>query len=411
MFVSVVNIDGAERRRVEFLVAGALIGVFQLIGRTQAGQLLGGAETGFYLELRLWVLAMLSLWLGATGAVLAPQSRRVQMGGVRAWGGMIVSFVIYMVVTSLWAPAPALATIKSYDLMFVAWSCSLTVVALHFYGSRNTIEGFWGVLFGLGIVLASAGMVSVFTGAVQGGRLSAFGGGPNVYGRNMGLLTLAALRLVFDNRRWVRMPAMVVAPLAALLVLLSGSRGAMLALFAGVFVYVGLRRAERRVFRAIVLVGIFGLIALATQVGQFALRVFQERFIFLLLAQGYFTHRDTLFVDGIMAGLRNPVGGLGLAGFAELGSEGSYPHNMFVEAFAEGGLLGLSLLCMPFARYVRRWRSGMGLGDSATVAGLSLLLVSSSISGDLFDARGVFLLLLMAVASQRPDARTQPHRP
>ena len=45
----------------------------------------------------------------------------------------------------------------------------------------------------------------------------------------------------------------------------------------------------------------------------------------------------------------------------------------------------------------------MGLGDSLTVAGLGLLVVSS-ISGDLFDARGMFLLLLlMAVASQARD--------
>ena len=49
----------------------------------------------------------------------------------------------------------------------------------------------------------------------------------------------------------------------------------------------------------------------------------------------------------------------------------------------------------------------MGAGDSLTVAGLGLLTVSSSISGDLFDARGVFLMLLMAIASQRTDVSRQ----
>ena len=390
-------------------MAGGLLGVYQLVGRWQAGRVVGGSDTAWFLELRLWMLVMLSLWLLAAVAVRGPRARRFDVGGVRAWGGMIVLFITYMMATSLWAPELTLAVEKSYDLLFVAWSCVLTVAALHLGGVRATIEGFWGVLFGLGIVLAGFGLVALFSG-MQGARLAALGGGPNVYGRNMGLLTLAALRFVFDNRRWVRIPAMVVAPLATLLVLLSGSRGAMLALFAGVIVYVGLRRADRRVFRSILLVGIVGLVALATQVGQFAVLVFQERFILLLLAERYFTNRDILLLDGITAGIQNPVGGLGLAGFASLGSKGFYPHNMFVEAFAEGGILGLGLLCVPFLRYVRRWRSGMGLGDSITVAGLSLLLVSSSISGDLFDARGVFLLLMMAVASQLPAARTQPQR-
>ena len=395
---------GANRLQVDAVIAGALIGVFQLVGRSQLGQVLAGGATAWFFEFRLWALVMLSLWLFATVAVRPPGTRRCDAGGVRAWGSMIVLFITYMVITSLWAPGLTLAIGKSYDLLFVAWSCALTVAALRLYGVRATIEGFWAALFGLGMILAAFGLVALFSGK-QGMRLAVLGGGPNVYGRNMGLLTLAALRNVFDNRRWVRIPAMVVAPLATLLLLLSGSRGAMLALFAGVIIYVGLRRADRRVLRSILLVGIVGLIALATQVGRFAVLAFQERFIIQLLAEKYFTNRDILLLDGITAGFQNPLGGLGLGGFALWGSKGVYPHNMFVEAFAEGGMLGLGILCIPFIKYVRRWRSGMGLGDSATVAGLILLLVSSSISGDLFDARGVFLVLLMAVASQAPGGK------
>ena len=402
--------ESANKLRAEVVIAGALLGVYQLVGRWQVGRVLGGSDTAWYLEFRLWILAMLSLWVASAVAVRGPGTRRLDVGGVPAWGVMIVLFVGYMITTSLWAPDATLARDKSYDLLFVAWSCVLTVAALRLFGMRPIVEGFWGVLFGLGIVLAVFGLAALSSGT-QGVRLTALGGGPNVYGRNMGLLTLAALRHVFDDRRWVRIPATIMAPVATLLVLLSGSRGAMLALFVGVIVYVGLRRADRRVFRSIVIVGIVGLVALATQVGRFAILAFQERFILLLLVQGYFTHRDTLLVDGITAGFRNPLGGLGLAGFAQLGSKGLYPHNMFVEAFAEGGGLGLVLLCIPFVKYAWRWKCGMGLGDSITVAGLSLLLVSSSISGDLFDARGVFLLLLMGVASQRPAARAQRQRP
>ena len=396
----------SKRIRGAQVFAGALIGVFQLVGRWQADRLLAVGDAAGFLEFRVWVLVALSFWLIGVVAARGPLTKRFDAGGVGSWGNMIVFFLVYMIVTSLWAPDVTLALAKSYDLLFVVWACTLTVAALRLCGVHATIEGFWAALFGAGVVLAVVGIVGSLTGTQE--RLSVLGGGPNVFGRNMGLLTLASLRFVFDNRRWVRMPALVVAPLAALLVLQSGSRGAMLALFFGVVVYLAVIRVDRRVFISIVLAGMVGTLALVSRVGELAVLIFRERFLILLLAQRYFTHRDTLLLDGVTAGIRNPVGGLGLAGFAQLDSHGTYPHNMFVEAFAEGGLLGFALLCLPFLQYVRRWRNGMGLGDPVSVAGLSLLAVSSSISGDLFDARGVFLLLLMAVASQMPTgARIQ----
>ena len=399
----------AHVRGVPAIFAGVLVGIFQLVGRWQVGTAVGGVQTGWLFEIRLWVLTGLSLWLFATVAAQSPGARRFHVSGVQRWGVMIVLFVAYMILTSAWAPDATLAARKSYDLFLVAWSCVLAAAALRLYGTSAIVEAFWGTLFGLGVVLAVFGLTALFSGT-GGTRLAALGGGPNVFGRNMALLTLASLRLVFDDRRWVRTPATIVAPVAALLVLLSGSRGAMLALFVGVVVYVVLRRGERRVRRSIAFVAIVGVGALATEFGRIALLVFQERFILLLLVEGYFTHRDTLLVDGLSAGLRNPVGGLGLAGFAQLGSKGQYPHNVFVEAFAEGGLVGLVLLCIPFFWYASRWKSGMGLGDTVTVAGLVVLMVSSSISGDLFDARGVFLLLVMGVAGQYPVVTHSFHR-
>ena len=344
-------------------------------------------------------MAALSLWLVATAAVIGRRCHRYKLGEVRRSGVVIVLFVMYMVTTTIWAPDLARAQQKAYDLVFVAWSCLLTVASVGLFGYRATMKGFWFAVFGLGLVLAGSGLIAASSSGYEG-RLAAFGGGPNVYGRNMGLLTLAAVWFVFDDRRWLRRPAAVVAPVAVLLVFLSGSRGAMLALFVGLMVYVSSRRWDRRVVRAIVLVAFTGVAALATQVGHLAVRMFQERFIVLLLVERYFTYRDTLLVDGIIAGLQNPLGGLGLAGFAEEGSKGFHPHNMFVEAFAEGGAIGIVLLSLPFMTYLRRWRRGMGAGDAIAVAGLALLGVSSSISGDLFDARGVFLLLLMTLTSQ-----------
>ena len=378
-------------------VGGFLLALFQLLGRSQAERFINVGGAGWYLELRLWVLVGLSTWLIAMAAAGA---KRFDTRGVGAFGRMLVLFLGYMVITGLWAPDPIWAATKAYDLLFVIWSCILMVATMRTSGVRATIDGFWGGVFAFTLVIAVISTVTSVVSWVPIGRFSVLSGGPNVLGRNMGLLALASLHLVFDARRVRRVIGMTAAPVAALLVLLSGSRGAMLALFFGVIVYLILHRVDRRVVVSLVAVAVLVAVAAATRFGELAVAVFRNRVLIGLFVERYFTHRDVLFLEAIRAGLRNPVGGLGLAGFEELGTRGSYPHNMFLEAFAEGGLPGLILLCLPFLKYARRWRGGMGSGDPLTVAGLGLLVVSSSLSGDLFDARGVFLLLLMAVASQ-----------
>ena len=385
-------------------VGGFLLALFQLLGRSQAERFINVGEAGWYLELRLWVLVGLSTWLIALAAA---GIKRFDTRGVGTFGRMFVLFLGYMVITGLWAPDPIRAATKAYDLLFVIWSCILTVATMRTSGVRATIDGFWGGVFVFTLVIALIGAVASVVSWVPIGRFSVLSGGPNVLGRNMGLLALASLHLVFDARRARRVIGMAAAPVAALLVLLSGSRGAMLALFFGVIVYLILHRVDRRVLVSLVAVAILGAVAAATRFGELAVAVFRNRVLIGLFVERYFTHRDVLFLEAIRAGLQSPVGGLGLAGFEELGARGAYPHNMFLEAFAEGGLPGLILLCLPFLKYVRRWRLGMGPGDLLTVAGLGLLAVSSSLSGDLFDARGVFLLLLMAVASQARDRRPE----
>lgn len=400
--VSETGVNNLNRFQVEQIAAGFLIGAFQLVGRSHVGQFFGGGDTVWYFELRLWILSTLSIWLFAVAATRSPRFNLFLAGRVRSWGVAVTTFVAYMIATSLWAPDLTLAGTKSYDLLFVAWSCTLTVAALRLCGVTDTIDGVWWAIFGLGLVLAVAGLASALSGNLTKGRVSALEGGPNVFGRNMGLLSLAAFHFIIDGRRLSKRLALVVAPVAILLVLQSGSRGAMLALFVGVIVYLFSRGIDRRGLWSIVGVGALGLAALLTWVGQLAASIFFRRFIDLLVLQGYTSNRVDLFVDGISAGIENPLVGLGLAGFAQLDSFGTYPHNMFIEAFAEGGLLGLLLLTAPFIFYLRRWMHGRGPGSPAIVASLCLLGISSSISGDLFDARGVFLLLLLAGATQLP---------
>lgn len=377
-----------------------MIAQFQLVGRSNADRIFALTNSSLLFELRLWVLAALSCWLFVVSAIHNPATNRIQKRVLSTWRNSTILFLVYMICTSLWAPDVELALSKAYDLLILAWSCVLATSAVRLFGARAMIDGFWFGVFLSCSFLAIVGILSTLSGEGSLVRLAVLGGGPNVYGRNMGLLTLVSLHLTFSEHRWTRRVALVVAPLAALLVLQSGSRGAMLALFIGAIIFLRLHGFDRRVVYSGVFVAIVAAATFATQFGASAALLFRERVLVLLIAQRYYTHRDTLLLDGVKAGLGSPVGGLGLAGFMQLDSPGLYPHNFAVEALSEGGFVGLLLLAIPFLYYIHRWAHGMTIGHPLAVAGLGLLFVSSSISGDLFDARGVFLALLMALVSQ-----------
>ena len=385
-----------------YVLAGLMIAQFQLVGRSNAERVFALTDSSPLFELRLWVLAALSCWLFVVSAVHHPPTDQIQRRVLSTWRNSTVVFLAYMMCTSFWAPNVELALTKAYDLLILAWCCVLATSAIRLFGARAMIDGFWLGVFLSCSFLAVIGVLSALSGHGSPVRLAVLGGGPNVYGRNMGLLSLVSLHLAFSDRRWTRRIAAVAAPLAALLVLQSGSRGAMLALFLGAIIFLRLHGLDRRVVYSGIFVALVAAAAFATRFGASAALLFRERVLVLLIAQQYYTHRDTLLLDGLTAGLENPVGGLGLAGFMQLDSPGLYPHNFMVEALSEGGFVGLLLLAVPFLYYFHRWRHGMTIGHPLAVAGLGLLVVSSSISGDLFDARGVFLGLLMALVSQSP---------
>ena len=90
--------------RLGAVAAGFLIGTFQLVGRSYFGQFMGSEAVAWYLQLRLLVLAVLSMWLLGVAAGRGPGAARSFAGGVRAWSAVLVAFVAYMVATTLWAP-------------------------------------------------------------------------------------------------------------------------------------------------------------------------------------------------------------------------------------------------------------------------------------------------------------------
>jgi O-antigen ligase len=412
-------------------LAGALA-LFLLVGRWGFERLEGGpaaVQPNRLMELRLWLVVAVLL-LAAMG--LADRvSARAPPGAVRTEPAprlvaALVLFLGYTGLSALWSPDAAFALEKLYELALVAaMTAGLALGALHLPPGR-LLHVFWGTVALVTGVLALVGVRQLLSGGA--GRLSVLGGGPNVFARLMGLLMLASLHGWYrSGRAWLWLP---VGGTALVLVLLSGSRGGSAAAVAALLVFLV---AQRLPLRRIAV-----LTVLATLIGVAAVKVsplarpleqsMQERYLRLTLhytgrgEEGeqrrnrgpvYLSGRGSLYASALALGKDYPVGGAGLAAFPALGL-GVYPHNLFLETFSEGGAVGLvllALLLLAFAASVWRRRKAL---DGACLGGVVLVLVGSQVSGDLYDSRGLFLLMLLtayAAPVPRPVLEPEPEAP
>ncbi len=317
----------------------------------------------------------------------------------------ILLFLGYFLITTLWAPDAALAGTKAVDLlvMFLGILClrRLTVRA----GVFATTGALWRVvtvIFGGFALLGLAS--SVLAG---GGRLAILGGGPNVFGRTMGVLLVVSLAAVLDHGRARSVP-MAGIIVSGLLIILTGSRGALAGTIVGVAGLLFMRRIQvgrTAAALAIVTAGL-AIVAQWTAVGRAAIAAFEQRVLVLTLQQSYDSGRGTLREAALEMVDRSPWFGDGLNGFRARG-HGVYPHNLELEALTDGGIVGLLvLLCalaLPLLLIVARSRSV----DPTSASVFLLHLACAQVSGDFYDSRGVFLfgMLLTLQFSQRRPAR------
>lgn len=299
------------------------------------------------------------------------------------------AFLGWLLLSALWAPDRSLAGLKAVELGIVAVGTAGLALALWRGDGHACRAGMIGAaLVGL-LLLVSASLM-----AEDSGRTAALGGGPNVFGRNMGVLTLLGLGLWRAGRG----PAwLIVAGVGAVHVLLSGSRGALGATMAGVLTLaaVGGRGLGTRV-------AIPGVAALTAGVALFvspdlwdAVREVVGRRFDLTLDQGPLGAREFFFEIALELSRSAPLTGVGLAGYPALTGL-VYPHNIFLEVLCEGGAVGAALLVATAAAWLALvWRlrpfDGTALGVWAVLFG------SAQASGDLYDSRGLILWGLMSL--------------
>jgi len=376
---------------------GFSLGIFLLIGRWTPGRLFKNFSGDFLYQPRLW-LGIIIIYLCLSVIILHGKIKFSD----RNWpsksftiyyAATIYIFFLYMLSTTMWAVDYELALQKAFEVA-LAFSVTITIYITTLFIKNELLKDyFWLSIFLFSIFF---GFIAI-QGADETSRTQALGGGPNVFGRNMGLFVFSCLYFIQKNLN--KYIGFIFIFFGIILTIASGSRGAMLSLLIGGLAYFLIKRKKLIQLLKITSVLIIGSALCyatlsTTAIGQKVTKVIEERIIYLTIEEQYDSSRTTFYESALELGYDAPLLGSGLSAFKATG-RGVYPHNIFLEIFTEGGLVGLALLLLSlilFFIYLIRYND---LLDAATVSSTIMILVATQVSGDLYDSRGLFILLVL----------------
>ncbi|MBG0562745.1 O-antigen ligase family protein [Actinoplanes aureus] len=247
-------------------------------------------------------------------------------------------------------------------------------------------------------------------GHAAGGRWAALGGGPNVFVRVMMLGVITSIYLYVSSGGKLR--CLVPIPVFMFGAIASGSRGGMVALGITIFILLAASRPRPRWNQLAKPVGLLVVLSimLALTAGPTIAEFVQNRFFKATFEEGYTSERDVLFAYALRLFWQRPLFGTGVNGFNAFAgiSEDLYVHNLPLSIAAEGGFTGLILLGLAwftlwhaYARTPRDQRSP----EARTAAYCGIYIGATCLfSGDYFDARLMWALLLLAVVRPAPPA-------
>jgi O-antigen ligase len=334
-------------------------------------------------------------------------------------GGLLLAYLAFAASSLLWAEdrAAAFATLELLVQLFVLY---LMVV--------NLLPSWDAIRRALDVLLVSTTVVALFVfwqlPGLDGPRATLQLGdeafNPNQLAAGLVLPVFAGVALGGSSSRWWRAAAVVPLVVAALL---TGSRGATVALLAGA---VALVAARPRIVARIVALGVVVALAAAVLVPADRRAMLGDRYAAIVEDRG--SGRLDIWRVGTGMVADRPVIGVGLAGFQpsfygymdgadvdprwarewsnRYGQRGA--HNVYLQTLAELGVAGLALLLAALGAHVaaawreQRWAAAAREHDAAALA-LSLLciltvLLALFVNGDLLAGKSAWVVLGMVQA-------------
>jgi O-antigen ligase/polysaccharide polymerase Wzy-like membrane protein len=312
------------------------------------------------------------------------------------WFSWVVALHIYLAASVCWAPPPERGSLARV-LSVVALSLLLWV-ALRIFRDvpEEKIKLAFELLFFIAIAYAAAGLM----GTNENGRMAMAYGGPNVFVRVMVTGIFASAYLTAKNRRLAWLAPI---PVFFACAVASGSRGGLLSLLLSVPLFV-LAFGNRQYFKvagvlcvvALLIVVRYDLMA-DTRFGDWMTPF--TRYVQIggspLDAEIDFGLRGILWTTAHDTFLAHPIFGDGMVDTATSSQIDAHPHNLVLATARDGGLVGLFLLLVPSVFLCRRWFSEKTIEHKMCFALGSFYFFESMFSGTYYDARFMWLFLLL----------------
>ncbi|WP_188726411.1 O-antigen ligase family protein [Pseudoclavibacter endophyticus] len=313
----------------------------------------------------------------------------------------------WLIVSSAWS-SPAVNVFAQIEDVVLLVGVVLVVDWIFRHSDSESIAVIWWFLWAAALVYFVAAIASG-PGDGPSGRFSAFGSGPNVFVRIMALGVVSSFALSLRRRR-LRV-LMIFAPIFGVGALLSGSRGGVLAVVVA-FVIMLIPLVRRFGVVRCMVVGSLSIGAFALflrLLSSSLLASLYDRYVVQPLVEGDTSLRDFLAEQAWTMFTENLWTGAGVGSFASdlsyLG-EGYHAHNLVLSTLAETGIVGGGLLAVTLCSFVV---SLFRLQRHSTdvlflLMGAFVILVASMFSGDYYDTRFAWVLLVLSVTLVRREA-------
>mgnify|MGYP007112379889 CR=1 FL=1 len=359
------------------------------------GMMLGRSPLDRFIPgIRLSYSASCVAWLAAIVCAI-PRMKSVDRAGAATvvW----ITSVLAVTVASLsWSKSFDYGSDKAFGFLISVYVPAILISLLRVDQKKVAIS-FCVIGFALLLGASTMGIAALIW---QPMRLSAFGGGPNTFGRFMVTAAISAVSL-----RGPMKPVAIVAFILGLV--FSQSRGAFLSGIAAALLYLVSRGDSKKRLSTASALTVMAALAGMWFVAPSQLRLgLLDRFTSITVdvaGGGAIAARKLIAGDALAAFLGKPIAGWGLGSFEHLSID-RYPHNLFLEVLCEQGLVGATVILTPLLAMLGRVLtirvSSKGHDQPAPYWYLASL-VAAQFSGDIVDSRMVFLFAILLWTQKR----------
>lgn len=356
------------------------------------------ADVAYWFALPLFLLVSCSIAISKLHAFTLPQS-------FRAFALCVCLLYSYMAFSSFWSLNQDLYAVSQLLVVVLFMSCAYVFLR---YETEKQLRLILSITLWTGIAYA----IGAFSSYPDiSGRLSAFTGGPNVFVRITGSGLIAGMYLFFQQGKRMFLwsfPLLIIAAMG------SGSRGGVISLAISLLyltIFVLPRYFEwSTLLPAGFVLGLLLWIGYVNIADSELFSTFENRYITLTETR-YLSGRDTGMISAWYIFLDNPWIGAGLTSYETLSNIFTYPHNLLLHVASEGGVLGLLPLLACLFLLVYRWFQPRSVEHDFILAICLLYLLSSQISGQIYDARFIWFYGLAYMLPKRENGRTKESNP